>query len=172
MVSQKGLIGCLLLVVVALWKGATAETYKVGDDLGWTIPPAGSVAYSTWANAKRFQIGDTIEFKWSGEHRVAEVTQADYDSCSKDNPLGFYDSSPTRIVLTSNLTRYLICTEDSHCSRLGQKVTIRIGGDYSSSGDNDDDDHWWEWNGASSLSINIVAVILCTALVISFLSFN
>lgn len=60
MVSQKGLIGCLLLIVVALWKGATAETYTVGDDLGWTIPPAGSVAYSTWANAKRFQIGDTI----------------------------------------------------------------------------------------------------------------
>lgn len=54
-------VGCLLLVVaVTLLKGAAAENYTVGDDLGWNIPPLGSIAYKTWANKKSFQIGDTI----------------------------------------------------------------------------------------------------------------
>lgn len=62
MANRMGLhVGCLLLVVaVALLKGAAADNYTVGDDLGWTIPPAGSIAYKTWANKESFQIGDTI----------------------------------------------------------------------------------------------------------------
>lgn len=60
------LIGCLLLViVVALLKGATADSYTVGEDLGWNIPPAGSVAYSTWAASKRFQLGDVVGIRRS-----------------------------------------------------------------------------------------------------------
>lgn len=59
--SQLGLIGCSLLVVaLALLKGATAESYTVGEDLGWNIPPSGSVAYATWAASKRFQLGDVV----------------------------------------------------------------------------------------------------------------
>ena len=53
--------GCLLVVMVALLKiAAAADTYTVGDDLGWTIPPAGSIAYSTWARTKSFDVGDVI----------------------------------------------------------------------------------------------------------------
>ncbi|KAL6209561.1 hypothetical protein ACLB2K_020501 [Fragaria x ananassa] len=91
--SQLGLIGCLLLIIaVALLKGVTAESYTVGEDLGWNIPPAGSVAYSTWASSKRFQLGDVVKFKWTGPHTVAEVTAADFSSCAKSNPIALYDS--------------------------------------------------------------------------------
>ncbi|BBN69087.1 blue-copper-binding protein [Prunus dulcis] len=84
--------------------GAAADNYTVGDDLGWTIPPAGSIAYKTWANKKSFQIGDTIVFNWTGSHTVAEVSEANYGNCTKSNPLALYDSSPVPITLTSNLT--------------------------------------------------------------------
>ncbi|TQE02293.1 hypothetical protein C1H46_012062 [Malus baccata] len=52
MVSLMRLVGCFLLVAVALFGGAAADTYTVGDDLEWTIPLAGSIAYSTWANTE------------------------------------------------------------------------------------------------------------------------
>ncbi|KAL6221275.1 hypothetical protein ACLB2K_009026 [Fragaria x ananassa] len=125
--SQLGLIGCSLLVVaVALLKGVTADSYTVGEDL---------------------------VFKWTGPHTVAEVTAADFSSCAKSNPIALYDSSPARITLSSlNGTRYFICTEDNHCSVLGQKVAITMGGT-GQSDNSDDDDDWWRWNSASSLTI-------------------
>lgn len=170
------LIGCLLLgIVVALLKGATAESYTVGEDLGWNIPPAGSVAYSTWAASKRFQLGDVVVFKWTGPHTVAEVTQVDFSSCTKSNPIALYDSSPVRITLSSlNGTRYFICTEDNHCSVLGQKVAITMGsaGKYTpvdNDGDNDDD--WWRWNSASSLTIGTAFSAVISTVVIFFLNY-
>ncbi|XP_062010569.1 stellacyanin-like [Rosa rugosa] len=174
--SQLGLIGCSLLVVaLALLKGATAESYTVGEDLGWNIPPAGSVAYSTWAASKRFQLGDVVVFKWTGPHTVAEVTQADFSSCTKSNPIALYDSSPARITLSSlNGTRYFICTEDNHCSVLGQKVAITIGGtgQYAPGDDNsDDDDDWWRWNSASSLTIGTALSAVISTAVIFFLNY-
>ncbi|CAL9028047.1 unnamed protein product [Prunus brigantina] len=163
MANQMGLhVGCLLLVVaVALLKGAAANNYTVGDDLGWTIPPAGSIAYKTWANKESFQIGDTIVFNWTGSHTVAEVSEASYGNCTKSNPLALYDSSPAQIPLTSNLTRYFICTVDNHCSDFGQKVTIKIGGD----------GRWWEGNSASSPTLNIAALLFCSAIAAFFLSY-
>lgn len=35
-------------------------TYDVGDQMGWIVPPGGSVAYSTWAYNKTFIVGDTL----------------------------------------------------------------------------------------------------------------
>ena len=50
-----------MIVVVALFKiTAAADTYTVGDELGWIIPPGGHIAYSTWARTKNFEINDTI----------------------------------------------------------------------------------------------------------------
>lgn len=76
MVSHRiALIGCLLLViVVALLKGATADSYTVGEDLGWNIPPAGSVAYSTWAASKRFQLGDVVGTSITNSRSICCVT--------------------------------------------------------------------------------------------------
>lgn len=48
------------IAVASLIAAVTASTYTVGDELGWTIPPAGNIAYRTWAARKDFEIGDTI----------------------------------------------------------------------------------------------------------------
>lgn len=36
------------------------QTYVVGDSLGWTVPPGGSIAYQTWARNKTFMVGDIL----------------------------------------------------------------------------------------------------------------
>ncbi|XP_062078097.1 stellacyanin-like [Humulus lupulus] len=125
----------LVVVMVALLKVAAADNYTVGGDMGWTIPPLGKVAYSTWAKTKNFDVGDVIVFKWTGNHNVAEVSKADYDSCNITNPIDgtIYQTSPVNIPLTSNNnTRYFICTVADHCSNFGQKVTISM------------DQKWWD----------------------------
>lgn len=123
-----GFMGCICITIAAaLVSVATADTYTVGDSLGWAIPPGGQIAYSTWAAEKSFDVGDTIVFNWTGNHDVAEVSKVDYDNCTKSSPLStILTSSPVNVNLTSNSTRYFICTVSTHCS-LGQKVTIKIG---------------------------------------------
>ena len=50
-----------IIIAVALIQCTVAQTmHVVGDDMGWTIPPNGATAYSTWAASKRFMIGDIL----------------------------------------------------------------------------------------------------------------
>ena len=54
-----------------------AKTYVVGDDLGWLVPPGGSIAYSTWAYNKTFFVGDTLgmilHFSLSRERTIFQI---------------------------------------------------------------------------------------------------
>ncbi|XP_075675333.1 stellacyanin-like [Castanea sativa] len=155
MASRLGLVGCFIVIVALVLKGSSAATYTVGDGLTWTIPPGGEIAYRTWARSKSFNIGDVIVFNWTGTHDVAEVTKENYDSCT-DTAIGsIQNTSPVNFNLTSNATRYFICTISSHCE-IGQKVTIGIGSDF--------------WNSASSLKYGALSAVLST-IAISFLTF-
>lgn len=146
-----GLIGCLI-VVATLLHHVTAEEHTVGGELLWTIPPAGSIAYTAWARTRSFDLGDTILFNWTGTHDVAKVSKADYDNCTKTNPIvPIVTTSPANFTVT-NETQYFICTVSTHCN-LGQKVTIGL-----------------ESSAASSHAIGALSAIL-VAVAISFLSF-
>ncbi|KAI3443856.1 hypothetical protein Pfo_000521 [Paulownia fortunei] len=118
-----------LIAAATLLIGCTADTHTVGDDLGWTIPPGGDIAYRSWAFDEDFQLGDDIIFRWSGTHNVVQVTREGYDNCNATNNMtlsAIYTNSPTTFTLNSTAPHYFICTVDNHC-RLGQKVTIQIG---------------------------------------------
>ncbi|EXB96869.1 Blue copper protein [Morus notabilis] len=120
-----GLMGCLLIITVALLKGATAESYVVGDSLGWTVPPNTSF-YSDWTNSKTFHIGDEVLFNWTGtlDHNVAEVsTLAEYENCTKP---GIVYLSGYTANLIANGSRFFLCTVDNHCE-LGMKMIVTVG---------------------------------------------
>lgn len=53
-------IALLVLFAVAIAGSSAQSTYEVLDSLGWTIPPGGAVAYTTWAANKKFTVGDTL----------------------------------------------------------------------------------------------------------------
>ncbi|KAF8393192.1 hypothetical protein HHK36_021433 [Tetracentron sinense] len=125
MASRMVLVGCVLLLA-ALLQGATAVTYTVGDSLGWTTPPGGAIAYSTWANQHTFRVGDNLFFNWTGNHNVAEVSsETDYDNCNQKNVEMTLGSPEVNVPLTTKKDYYYICTVASHCS-LGQKVKISV----------------------------------------------
>lgn len=49
-----------VMVVAALVQSSKAETHEVGDDLKWTVPSNGSVAYQNWAAGETFLLGDVL----------------------------------------------------------------------------------------------------------------
>ncbi|KAL3585523.1 hypothetical protein D5086_012390 [Populus alba] len=121
-----------LIIAVALLEGATSgKNYKVGDAVGWSIPQNKSY-YESWAGDQKFEVGDSLEFNWTGTHDVLEVTtKTDYDACVKTNGTP-NNTNPVTINLIKNGTFYYICTIGPHCD-LGQKVTIVVGNGSSSS---------------------------------------
>uniref|UniRef100_A0A7N0UIF8 Phytocyanin domain-containing protein n=1 Tax=Kalanchoe fedtschenkoi TaxID=63787 RepID=A0A7N0UIF8_KALFE len=103
-------------------------SYIVGDSMGWTVPPGGEAAYTTWASDKTFSVGDVLVFNFTtGRHDVAEVTKTEYGSCSSSNPISKQTTGPARITLTAPGEHFYICTFNGHCS-LGQKLAINVTG--------------------------------------------
>ncbi|KAL0337478.1 UNVERIFIED_CONTAM: hypothetical protein Scaly_2022900 [Sesamum calycinum] len=105
---------------------AAAATYVVGDSLGWTVPPGGPVAYSTWASQHVFTVGDVLVFNFStGLHDAAYVTKAGFDGCSSNSPIALATVGPASFTLNSTGEHHYICTFGQHCS-LGQKLAINV----------------------------------------------
>ncbi|XP_078158178.1 uclacyanin 1-like [Carex rostrata] len=96
--------------------------YLVGGRAGgWDI----NIDLSTWATSQTFVPGDRLTFKYASFHNVAEVTKADYDTCSGSNPLHTYTDGSTTIKLTKAGKRYFICTSPGHCDA-GMKLEVDI----------------------------------------------
>ncbi|PSS13867.1 Stellacyanin like [Actinidia chinensis var. chinensis] len=115
------------LVVAALLRGSWAQTtHVVGDSLGWTIPPGGAVAYSSWASQNNFTVDDILVFNFSnGSHDVAEVTKAAFEACNATSPISISNSGPTNITLSTAGEHHYICTFTGHCTA-GQKLAINV----------------------------------------------
>ncbi|XP_060172070.1 blue copper protein-like [Lycium barbarum] len=107
---------------------SAAQTYIVGDNMGWNVPTTGPVSYQRWANGKSFKVGDTLVFNFvNGAHNVATVRKAAYDSCNTTSLINTISTGPARITLTNSGEHYYMCTFPTHCS-LGQKLAINVTG--------------------------------------------
>ncbi|KAL4564012.1 hypothetical protein LXL04_028061 [Taraxacum kok-saghyz] len=116
-----------IMVASMQFHGTKAQTrHIVGDALGWTIPPGGAVAYTTWASLQTFTVGDILVFNFTnGQHDVAEVSADAYGPCTANNPISLSTTTPTSLTLTTAGSHYYICTFTSHC-QIGQKLTINV----------------------------------------------
>lgn len=107
---------------------SVAQTFIVGDNMGWSVPTGGPVSYQRWANGKSFKVGDTLVFNFvNGAHNVARVSKAAYDTCNTTSPINTISTGPARITLTNSGEHYYMCTFPSHCS-MGQKLAINVTG--------------------------------------------
>ncbi|XP_057768056.1 cucumber peeling cupredoxin-like [Salvia miltiorrhiza] len=114
-----------VLVAAALVGKASAATYIVGDSLGWSIPSS-PTDYATWASRHVFTSGDVLVFNFiTGQHDVAEVSKAAFDSCSSTAPLVLATVGPWNTTLNATGEHHYICTFGTHCS-LGQKLAINV----------------------------------------------
>ncbi|XP_068326375.1 umecyanin-like [Pyrus communis] len=104
---------------------AEAESYTVGDDLGWTNI-VDSNTYSSWAANHTFKVGDTLVFQFvTGRHDVATLTKKAYDECSTTDLLGVLNQGPASYNLNETGDYYFICTISGHCND-GQKLSIKV----------------------------------------------
>ncbi|GMY35834.1 cucumber peeling cupredoxin-like [Fagus crenata] len=126
MARRLNMVFLVALAVTALIQSSVAQTtFQVGDALGWTIPP-NTAAYSTWASNKTFTLNDILVFNFTtGQHDVARVSKANYDSCNPANPISIQNNGPATLTLNETGAHYYICTISSHCS-LGQKLAINV----------------------------------------------
>ncbi|KAI5680863.1 hypothetical protein M9H77_02090 [Catharanthus roseus] len=105
---------------------AAQRTHAVGDASGWIVPPGGSVAYTSWASAQTFTVGDFLIFNFTtGRHDVAEVNQAAFDACNITSPISISTEGPANITLRTAGAHFYICTFGRHCG-LGQKLAINV----------------------------------------------
>ncbi|XP_058084621.1 uclacyanin-3-like [Magnolia sinica] len=112
----------IVVTVVALSAFATATEYIVGDDSGWTL----GFDYATWAEGKKFRVGDTLVFNYTeGDHTVVKVNGTGFASCSKSPNSGVLASGSDRVTLTTTGNKWYICGVGSHCDN-GQKLKITV----------------------------------------------
>ncbi|KAI3831953.1 hypothetical protein MKX03_036590 [Papaver bracteatum] len=99
--------------------------YDVGDTKGWVVPqPNASNIYNEWASKKRFQIDDSIRFKY-GKDSVMVVSDTDYKACNSTQPIFFSNNGNTIFKLDRSGYFYFISGVSGHCER-GQKMIIKV----------------------------------------------
>ncbi|XP_051152551.1 stellacyanin-like isoform X2 [Andrographis paniculata] len=121
--STLATLAAAVVVVAAELVGDTkATTYVVGDTFGghWKVPSGSAENYTSWASEHGFQVGDVL-----GNHTVAHVTKASYDTCNITNPIELITEGPANVTLDSIGENHYICTRGRHCS-FGQKISINI----------------------------------------------
>ncbi|PKA62201.1 Blue copper protein [Apostasia shenzhenica] len=119
MAFRKSLLA--VATVAALLELAGATNFTVGaPGGGWDL----KTNLSSWASSNIFKIGDNLIFSYDpSSHDVAEVTNANYESCSSSNAIKTYSSGGDAIPLASAGKRYFICGFPGHCVG-GMKVEI------------------------------------------------
>ncbi|KAJ6420435.1 hypothetical protein OIU84_027887 [Salix udensis] len=90
--STERFSGSLFVFLILGFLLGLSQGYKfyVGGRDGWVTSP--SERYSQWAERNRFQVNDTIFFKYKkGSDSVLIVSKDDYYSCSTKNPIEILD---------------------------------------------------------------------------------
>lgn len=119
-------ISLVILIVAAFIHTTVAQTYVVGDEMGWLVPPGGPIAYTTWAAMQNFTVGDILVFNFTtGEQDVARVTKEAYVTCNSTNPISLETTGPATFKLDSEGEYYFIGTMERRCP-LGQKLAIIV----------------------------------------------
>jgi hypothetical protein len=155
--AKHSVLALLVAGYTAALSSATATTFIVGDDQGWTMT---GVDYVAWVQGKTFAIGDKLG-EWSAlfmhgsshplhcscctriigtswqiiavfnypseEHTVTEVGKTDYFACAGGSALSNDRSGSTNITLTAPGTRYFICNIPGHCTA-GMRLAVTVAG--------------------------------------------
>ncbi|KAK2420359.1 hypothetical protein P8452_50560 [Trifolium repens] len=114
------LFTCLQFSIVA-----SSQEFQVGGLKGWVVPPSNDTdMYNVWASNNRFQIGDSIHFKYKKDS-VMEVGKENYNDCNATQPTFFSNNGNTEFKLNHSGTFYFISGASGHCEK-GQKMIVRV----------------------------------------------
>ncbi|XP_057450988.1 early nodulin-like protein 3 [Lotus japonicus] len=116
----------LIISMVILASSSSSQAYKfiVGGKDGWVVKP--SEKYSHWAERNRFQVNDTLYFKYKkGSDSVAVVTKEDYDACNPKNPIHIMDGGDSTFQFDRSGPFFFISGNVENCQH-GQKLIVVV----------------------------------------------
>ncbi|KAK9664213.1 hypothetical protein RND81_14G026400 [Saponaria officinalis] len=117
---------CVVLNVIMLFLSAFCEGHKfnVGGKDGWVLNP--SEKYNHWAERMRFQVNDTLLFKFKKEEdSVLLVTSENYNKCNVNNPIKSLTNEKSEYKFERSGPHFFISGKSDHCNQ-GQKLVIVV----------------------------------------------
>ncbi|ESQ54418.1 hypothetical protein EUTSA_v10026231mg [Eutrema salsugineum] len=118
-----------LMIVMLMGLGFTiglSNGYKfyVGGRDGWVLKP--SEDYSHWSHRNRFQVNDTLYFKYAkGKDSVLEVSEEEYNTCNTTHPIASLSDGDSLFVLSRSGPFFFISGNSENCLK-GQKLAITV----------------------------------------------
>ncbi|KAJ7981485.1 Early nodulin-like protein [Quillaja saponaria] len=101
-----------------------ALKFNVGGKNGWVLKP--SEDYNHWAERNRFQVNDTLFFKYKkGSDSVLVVTNDDYDSCNTKNPIQILNDGDSTFKFDRSGPFFFISGNAESCQK-GQRLIIVV----------------------------------------------
>lgn len=113
-----------LVLFSCLVYSSCSYQFVVGGRDGWVVKP--SENYNQWAGRMRFQVNDTLLFKYkSGSDSVVVVNKDDYDKCNAANPIIKLDDGNSIFKFNRSGPFYFISGNKSNCDQ-GQKLVVVV----------------------------------------------
>ncbi|XP_055824123.1 early nodulin-like protein 1 [Solanum dulcamara] len=118
-------VGFFFVIFLSFICSSQGYKFYVGGKQGWVLEP--SESYDHWARRNRFQINDTIVFKYKkGSDSVLVVhDKDDYLKCNKTKPIHHLKDGHSKLKFTRNGRFYFISGKDDNCEK-GQKVLVVV----------------------------------------------
>ncbi|XP_028794645.1 early nodulin-like protein 2 [Neltuma alba] len=116
---------CLCFVLFSLLSYCSqAYVFYPGGRDGWVVNP--SEDYNHWAERNRFQVNDTMVFKYKkGSNSVLVVNKEGYYKCDKTNPIKKFEDGDSVFKFDQSGPFYFISGTDSYCEK-GQKLIVVV----------------------------------------------
>ncbi|KAL4204866.1 hypothetical protein AMTRI_Chr01g134340 [Amborella trichopoda] len=121
-----GLGGWVAMAMAFMGFLVSAQSYEflVGGTAGWVSSP--KEEYNDWAERNRFQINDTLVFKYkAGSDSVLLVSEQDYHSCKTSSPISSFKDGNTIFKFPGSGPFFFISGEKDHCQN-GQKLIVVV----------------------------------------------
>ncbi|KAA0061324.1 mavicyanin-like [Cucumis melo var. makuwa] len=104
---------------------AISTDFLVGDSDGWSVPkPKEADKYNKWASHNRFNVDDTVHFKYEKDS-VMMVTEEEYKQCVSPKPLFYENNGDSVVKLDRAGLFYFISGVSGHCQK-GQRMIIKV----------------------------------------------
>lgn len=112
-----------LLLSCFLFSSQASKFYVGGRD-GWVLHP--SENYTHWTQKNRFQINDTLVFKYKkGSDSVLVVNKDDYYNCNTKNPIKKLEEGDSEYKLDKSGPFFFISGKEQNCEK-GQKLIVTV----------------------------------------------
>ncbi|KAL9244404.1 hypothetical protein vseg_018184 [Gypsophila vaccaria] len=112
-----------VLMMTVLVPSVSAANVEVGGSAGWEL----ATNFTYWTASNPIFVNDSLVFRYSPEHDVIEVSEANFFTCDTSSPIAAYNDKDgmTLINLTQPGPRYFVCGRSNHCPA-GLKLRVYV----------------------------------------------